>query len=86
MPIAQVEETMERNKNIDFIKGLLIVLVVLGHGLQFGFGSGYKNAELFFDDYLFRAIYTFHMPLFMFIRDYLFYSTKRVTRLLLHQK
>ena len=77
VPIAQVEETMERNKNIDFIKGLLIILVVLGHGLQFGFGSGYKNAELFFDDYLFRAIYTFHMPLFMFISGYLFYYSNQ---------
>lgn len=66
---------MERNRNIDYVKGLLIVLVVLGHGMQFGFGSLYKDEELFFDDYLFRAIYTFHMPLFMFICGYLFYHS-----------
>ena len=68
---------MERNRTIDFVKGELIILVVLGHGLQFSFGSGYKNAELFFDDYLFRAIYTFHMPLFMFISGYLFYHSNQ---------
>lgn len=68
---------MERNKTIDFVKGLLIILVVLGHGLQFDFGTRYKDAELFFDDYLFRAIYTFHMPLFMFICGYLFYHSNK---------
>lgn len=68
---------MERNSNIDYAKGLLIVLVVLGHGLQFGFGTVYESAELFFDDYLFRAIYTFHMPLFMFICGYLFFHSNQ---------
>lgn len=68
---------MERNRNIDYVKGLLIVLVVFGHGLQFGFGTVYENTELFFDDFLFRAIYTFHMPLFMFICGYLFYHSNQ---------
>lgn len=68
---------MERNRTVDFVKGILIVLVVFGHGLQFCFGSGYENADLFFDDYLFRAIYTFHMPLFMFISGYFFYHSNQ---------
>lgn len=68
---------MERDKSIDLVKGLLIVLVVLGHGLQFGFGKIYENAEFFFDDYLFRAIYTFHMPLFMFICGYFFFHSNQ---------
>lgn len=68
---------MERDRNIDLVKGLLIILVVLGHGLQFGFGKVYEESELFFDDYLFRAIYTFHMPLFMFISGFLFFHSNK---------
>ena len=69
---------MVRNQEIDVFKGLLIILVVLGHSLQYGFGADYRYSELFYDDYLFRAIYTFHMPLFMFISGYLFrYSNRK---------
>lgn len=64
---------MKRDTTIDLIKGSLIIAVVLGHSLQFGFGPEYRNSESFYDDYLFRAIYTFHMPLFMFISGFLFY-------------
>lgn len=66
---------MKRDITIDLIKGGLIVLVVLGHSLQFGFGPEYRYSELFYDDYLFRAIYTFHMPLFMYISGFLYYHS-----------
>ena len=64
---------MNRDKNLDLYKGVLIILVILGHALQFGFGPQYRFSELFYDDFMFRAIYTFHMPLFMTISGFLFY-------------
>lgn len=66
---------MKRDSNIDLYKGGLIVLVILGHALQFGFGPQYRSLESFYNDYLFRAIYTFHMPLFMTISGFLFYHS-----------
>lgn len=48
-------------KNIDFVKGLLIVFVILGHVLQ---GSLSENFSRYF-------IYSFHMPLFIGISGYL---------------
>ena len=62
----------ERNTYFDFVKGILIIMVVAGHCLQYGFGSGYTNSEAYFDDPMFRAIYSFHMPLFMLISGYFF--------------
>ena len=53
---------MESNRNqfYDVMRGVAILLVVLGHGIQYGY-SDYDN------NILFRIIYSFHMPLFMFI-------------------
>lgn len=48
-----------RLKYLDFIKGFAILLVVLGHVIQFSDNS-------FDNNILFRYIYSFHMPLFMF--------------------
>lgn len=66
-----------RNQVLDIAKGLLIFFVVLGHSIQFGFGVWYTRAELFYENILFRGIYTFHMPLFMLISGYLFGITSR---------
>jgi len=58
--------TSKKNENnyIDFLKGLLIFLVVLGHELQ--------SSNLNFDDlFLFKLIYSFHMPFFIVISGYL---------------
>lgn len=49
----------QRNVLIDAAKGLGILLVVLGHAVQ-------KNTPDF-DNLMFRIIYSFHMPLFMFL-------------------
>lgn len=49
----------QRNVLIDAAKGLGILLVVLGHAVQ-------KNTPDF-DNLTFRIIYSFHMPLFMFL-------------------
>lgn len=49
-----------RDKRIDILKGIGIILVVAGHC-----GSPFRN-----------YIYTFHMPLFLFISGYLRYRAK----------
>lgn len=72
-----MEKGLKRNQTMDVLKGLLIILVVLGHSLQYGFGPLYSESGAFYDDYLFRAIYTFHMPLFMAISGYFFYVSNQ---------
>ena len=63
-----------RNKTIDIIKGIAIFLVVLGHVIQFRF-----LPESFDENYLFRMIYSFHMPLFMFLSGYLVWKESLIT-------
>lgn len=62
---------MARSARFDFIdslKGFLILTVVLGHCIQW--------CDTDFDNnYLFRLIYSFHMPLFILISGYLGYKT-----------
>ena len=57
---------MNRNKYIDFLKGILIILVVLGHSFQ--------NSKSY-EDLIIRVIYSFHMPAFMLISGYLFHRS-----------
>ena len=52
--------TKFRDQFLDIAKGLAIILVVIGHVVQ---GSSEKFDDLFW----FRAIYSFHMPLFVFL-------------------
>ena len=69
---------MERNHFIDAIKGILILLVIIGHCIQYGNGNSYLDQELYYNDYFFRSIYTFHMPMFMIVSGFLFgYSNKK---------
>ncbi|MCR5240769.1 MAG: acyltransferase family protein [Prevotella sp.] len=56
---------MERIKYIDFLKGIAILLVVLGHSVQTVCGD-----DLAFDNRLFNGIYSFHMPLFMYLSGF----------------
>lgn len=58
----------ERDSLLDVLKGVLIYLVVLGHVIQY-FGV----VQNFFDNTLFKFIYSFHMPLFAMISGYLLY-------------
>jgi fucose 4-O-acetylase-like acetyltransferase len=61
----------QRSIFIDLVKSLLIILVVLGHFIQF---FQYKSEfSLFWSSKLFKFIYTFHMPLFMAISGYFAY-------------
>lgn len=56
----------KRNELLDILKGFAIILVVLGHSVQYLLGNNNEN-------WLFSFIYSFHMPLFMFISGYVCY-------------
>lgn len=67
-----------RNTYVDLVKSILIFLVIWGHVIQFIF---YKNSSLFLSDYIFNAIYIFHMPLFIGICGYFtYFSQKKTTK------
>ena len=69
---------MKRSHYIDAIKGFLILLVIIGHCIQYGNGYIYRDNELYYNDFFFRSIYSFHMPMFMIVSGYLFgYSNKK---------
>ena len=51
----------------DSLRGILIVLVVLGHAIQVTMG------DKCYDNHLWNLIYSFHMPAFMAISGYLAY-------------
>lgn len=61
---AQAAATPAKSYNfyLDVLKGFTILLVVLGHSLQTFVPHGQFDNNL-----LFRIIYSFHMPLFMFL-------------------
>ncbi len=67
---------MARNNVIDCLKGFTILLVVLGHGIQICTNNN-------FDAFGFRLIYSFHMPLFMFLSGYVavYAPTDSISRL-----
>jgi fucose 4-O-acetylase-like acetyltransferase len=67
-----IYDDKKRNYNVDIIKGLAIFLVIFGHSIQY-YSQRYNIN--FFSNPIFKFIYTFHMPLFMFISGYLFYLT-----------
>lgn len=56
----------ERSAKLDNIKGLLILLVVLGHFLTVGFRANNEAAE-----YIYCAIYSFHIPAFFMVSGFL---------------
>lgn len=65
----------KRNDYIDYVKGIAIILVVIGHSVQYGSGKDYLESAAFFSNPIFKFIYSFHMPLFMAISGYLFFNT-----------
>ena len=56
----------DRDINLDWIKGFLIMCVVLGHTMRVGSRAGVL------DQIVLRGIYGFHMPLFMLLCGYFF--------------
>lgn len=63
----------KRLEYIDQIRGIAIILVVIGHIIQFNeIQGGMKSA-------VFNIIYSFHMPLFFLISGYIGYKTVKIT-------
>ena len=67
---------MQRNTSIDLLKGFLITLVCIGHTCQYLIHIN----QGFWQDPLFKAIYMFHMPLFMAVAGYLSYRGINATQ------
>ena len=63
--------TEKRNFTIDALKGFAMLLVVIGHSIYVTYDDPNRG-------FLFSAIYSFHMPLFMFISGYVTYKKDRV--------
>ena len=62
----------QRSVLLDVLKGGLIILVLLGHAIQYGSGAAF-TLNHFWDNIIVRFIYSFHMPLFMAVAGYLSY-------------
>lgn len=82
-----VKKTYDINREplIDVAKGIAILLVLLGHTIQFASGEEFEKASLFYNNIVFKTIYSFHMPLFMVISGYLYYNSinnKSFTRII----
>ncbi|TIL79370.1 MAG: acyltransferase family protein [Mesorhizobium sp.] len=60
--------TKNRDLSLDFAKGILIILVIIGHLLQYCI---YRGTDAFWMSPYYKSIYIFHMPLFMAISGYL---------------
>lgn len=61
--------------NIVHLRGVMIILVVLGHALSIFVGdyAGHEMIESAFGSGLRKVIYSFHMPIFMAISGFLYY-------------
>lgn len=68
----------KRDKYLDIAKGVAVFLMVCGHCIQYGSGSAFIRQQSYYEDAVFRAIYSFHMPLFAMIGGYfLAYSLQK---------
>ena len=66
----QTSTHQPREKKWDFLRGIAIFLVLLGHSIQWMDPDWQHNP-------LFEGIYSFHMPLFMFISGYFLSKTSK---------
>lgn len=77
-------DAIDKRRFINFLRGIAIFLMLLGHCVQYCRGGQFD----FFENTGFKIIYSFHMPLFMLISGYLFFfsAQKRdLTELLKHK-
>ena len=78
-------DNQNRNAFIDIIKGVAIFLMLWGHCIQYCIA---RSGLDFYENNVFRFIYTFHMPLFMLVSGYLFFfsfSKRNLKELLVHR-
>lgn len=66
---------MQRDQYFDIIKGIAVIMMVLGHSIEYGGGLLYRDSGDYFNNPLFLVIYSFHMPLFMMVSGYFYYFT-----------
>lgn len=59
---------INRELTIDYARSIAIFLVIIGHLIQY-------NIQNFDDNYFFKLIYSFRMPLFMLISGYVSYKS-----------
>lgn len=82
-----IENNMTRNALLDIVKAFAIITVVIGHCIQYGSGLTYFSERLFYENNIFKIIYSFHMPLFMIVSGYLFaFSIKKDWRVNVKRK
>lgn len=62
---------MIRSVKIDLLRGILIILVIVGHYLQYIM----YNKSSFYNNIDFIMIYSFHMPMFFLISGYLSFNS-----------
>lgn len=61
---------MERKNNIDFIRGIMIILVLVGHSIHLMIEKSLIDASI--GNIVYGIIYTFHMPIMFLISGYVF--------------
>ena len=59
----------------DVIKGIAVLLMLLGHSIEYGMGAEYFESKAYMNNQFFQFIYGFHMPLFMSVSGYFFYKS-----------
>lgn len=69
--------TNKKNRNfaMDMCKAFAIISVVFGHTLFYGMGRQVCESEAYYEDIIFKIIYSVHMPVFMLISGYFFFYT-----------
>ena len=67
------KKDISKNYYIDIAKFITIFLMVIGHALQLFNWSEFRESCAYYDNWVYRVIYSFHMPMFMFISGYLYY-------------
>lgn len=58
---------------VDFLRGVAIFLMLWGHSIQYSCGGQFD----FFENIVFKTIYSFHMPFFMLISGFLFWFSEQ---------
>lgn len=66
-------EAKKEKSFINLLRGLAIFLMLWGHSIQFCCAKQFD----FFENPVFKTIYSFHMPLFMLISGYLFFFSQQ---------